>query len=146
MGGFMACSDTIERISRIRNRSQVFIIDELARRGIEDVVPSHGSVLAYLYEAGMALPVTALVLALKRPKSTITKTTDSLESCGYLSKTPNPEDGRSYLVDLTPKGREFFAVFLEISEQLDQRLFRGLSAEDRQTLARLLRTLEENLD
>ena len=141
----MVGSDTIERVSRIRNRAQFFIIDELARRGIEDVVPSHGAVLALLYEAGRALPVTALVLALKRPKSTITKTTDSLESGGYLSKTPNPEDGRSYLVDLTPKGREFFAVFQEISEQLDERLFRGLSDEDRKTLSRLLRALEDNL-
>lgn len=142
----MPTSDTIERISRIRARAQLFIIDELTRRGIEDVVPSHGAVLAHLYQRGGPLPVTALVLALKRPKSTITKTTDSLESGGYLSKTPNPEDGRSYLVELTPRGKEFFAVFQDISERLEERLFAGLPDEDRRTFSRLLRALEENLD
>lgn len=142
----MPTSDTLERIGRIRTRAQLFIIDELARRGIEDVVPSHGAVLAYLYRNGGPVPVTALVLALKRPKSTITKTTDSLESGGYLSKTPNPGDGRSYLVELTPRGREFYAVFTEISERLEARLFAGLPDEDRQTFSRLLRVLEENLD
>ena len=142
----MPTSDTLERISHIRTRAQLFIIDELARRGIEDVVPSHGVVLAYLYRNKGPLPVTSLVLALRRPKSTITKTTDSLESGGYLSKTPNPGDGRSYLVELTPRGKEFYSVFMEISERLEERLFTGLSAEDRQTFSRLLRVLEENLD
>lgn len=142
----MPTSDTLERISRIRTRAQLFIIDELARRGIEDVVPSHGAVLAYLYQNGGAVPVTTLVLALRRPKSTITKTTDSLESGGYLSKTPNPGDGRSYLVELTPRGREFYAVFREISERLEEKLFAGLPDEDRQTFSRLLRALEDNLD
>lgn len=137
--------DTLERISRIRTRAQLFIIDELARRGIEDVVPSHGAVLAYLYHNGGPVPVTSLVVALKRPKSTITKTTDSLESGGYLSKRCNPGDGRSYLVELTPRGREFYGIFAEISERLENRLFRGLPCEDRQTFSRLLCALEENL-
>ena len=128
----MPTSDTLERISHIRTRAQLFIIDELARRGIEDVVPSHGVVLAYLYRNKGPLPVTSLVLALRRPKSTITKT--------------NPDDGRSYLVELTPRGKEFYSVFMEISERLEERLFAGLSAEDRQTFSRLLRVLEENLD
>lgn len=142
----MPTGDTLERISRIRTRAQLFIIDELARRGIEDIVPSYGAVLAYLYRNRGPLPVTSLVLALRRPKSTITKTTDSLESGGYLSKTPNPGDGRSYLVELTPRGREFYSVFMDISERLEERLFAGLSAEDRQTFSRLLCVLEENLD
>ncbi|MCH5277825.1 MAG: MarR family transcriptional regulator [Desulfovibrionaceae bacterium] len=142
----MPALDILEQISRIRTRAQLFIIDELARRGIEDVVPSHGAVLAHLYHNRGPVPVTALVVALKRPKSTITKTTDSLESGGYLSKRSNPGDGRSYLVDLTPRGRECYGVFTEISERLEDRLLKGLSQEDRQTFSRLLCALEENLE
>ena len=141
----MPDTDTLERISRIRTRAQLFIIDELARRGIEDVVPSHGAVLACLYHNRGPMPVTSLVVALKRPKSTITKTTDSLESGGYLSKRSNPGDGRSYLVELTPQGREFHEIFEEISSRLEDRLFKGLPPEDRQTFSRLLCALEENL-
>ena len=49
-------------------------------------------------------------------------------------------------MELTPRGKEFYSVFIDISERLEERLFAGLSAEDRQTFSRLLRVLEENLD
>jgi len=141
----MTHSDILETISRIKASARLFILNELIRLGIEDMAPSHGAVLACLVKAGGPVPVTNLVLALKRPKSTITKTTDSLERGGYLSKKPNPADGRSYLVTLTPKGRECYAQFEEIMLRLEQKILGGLSREDGEALIRLLRMVEDNL-
>lgn len=141
----MAHADILETVSRIRAAARLFIIDELARQGIEDLAPSHGAVLSYLKEAGGPVPVTNLVVALRRPKSTITKTTDNLERGGYLIKKSNPADGRSYLVALTPQGRQCCGLFEDISQRFEQTLLNGLSEEDRRMFIRLAHEVEARL-
>ena len=37
--------DIIDLLSRIRERANQYICDELARRGITDLLPAHGAVL-----------------------------------------------------------------------------------------------------
>ena len=107
----MEYSESVDRLNRILVRAHRIIQGELLRQGIDDLVPSHGAVLEYLNQAGIPQPVTELVVALKRPKSSITKATDCLEHCGYVFKKPNPGDGRSYLVGLTPAGSEVLQRF-----------------------------------
>lgn len=42
--------DIIDLLSRIRERANQYICDELARRGITDLLPAHGAVLHALFE------------------------------------------------------------------------------------------------
>ena len=48
----------IDRIARIRERANAFVIAELTRRGVTGLVPSHGSILARLYRQG-GLPMAS---------------------------------------------------------------------------------------
>lgn len=61
----MEYCDSVDRFNRILVRAHRVIQNELLRLGVDDLVPSHGAVLEYLDQAGMAQPVTELVIALK---------------------------------------------------------------------------------
>jgi DNA-binding MarR family transcriptional regulator len=102
-------------------------------------------VLEHLKAMGMPPPVTELVTALRRPKSSITKATDCLENGGYVFKKPNPGDGRSYLVGLTPAGLEVLKLFSQAHAVLEKKLFAGISDERRDECMRALTEMEANL-
>ena len=145
-GGCMEYSDCIDRFNRILVRAHRIIQNELLKRGVDDLVPSHGAVLEYLSQAGMPQPVTELVVALKRPKSSITKATDCLEHGGYVFKKPNPGDGRSYLVGLTPAGTEVLEQFRTVYSVLEKKLFSSVPQRQREECMQTLKEMEANLD
>ena len=145
-GGTMDYSDSVDRLSRILVRAHRIIQNELLRQGVDDLVPSHGAVLEHLHQAGMPQPVTELVVALKRPKSSITKATDSLEKGGYVFKKPNPGDGRSYLVGLTPAGAEVLKHFRTAYAAMERKLFQSISEERRRACMEILDEMESNLE
>src|SRR5919202_2864651 len=93
-------------------------------------------------------PLTPSELAererVQRP--TATRLLAKLEAPGYVTRTPDPADGRSSLVALTPAGR---ALLDEIRTRKDAylaRRLRTLSAEERATLRRAADILERMLD
>ena len=142
----MDYSDSVDRLSRILVRAHRIIQVELLRQGVDDLVPSHGAVLEHLHQAGMPQPVTELVVALKRPKSSITKATDSLEKGGYVFKKPNPGDGRSYLVGLTPSGSAALEQFRRAYAAMEKKLFSSISKERREACMETLDEMESNLE
>ena len=141
----MDYSDSIDRFNRILVRAHRIIQTELLKLGIDDLVPSHGAVLEFLAQAGIPQPVTELVVALRRPKSSITKATDCLEKGGYVFKRPNPGDGRSYLVGLTPQGIEMLGQFRKAHAVLVHKLFSGIGQESRDSCMAVLSTMENNI-
>lgn len=141
----MEYRNSVDRINRLLVRAHRIIQHELLKMGVDDLVPSHGAVLEHLNAMGMPQPVTELVNALRRPKSSITKATDSLENSGYVFKKPNPSDGRSYLVGLTPEGKEVLKLFTQAHSALERKLFHGISEEHRNYCLQTLADMEANL-
>lgn len=141
----MEYCDSVDRLNRILVRSHRIIQSELLKLGVDDLVPSHGAVLEHLKAMGMPQPVTELVTALRRPKSSITKATDCLENGGYVFKKPNPGDGRSYLVGLTPAGLEVLKLFSQAHAVLVKKLFAGIPDERRDACMQILSEMEANL-
>jgi DNA-binding MarR family transcriptional regulator len=94
---------------------------------------------------GIPQPVTELVTALRRPKSSITKATDCLENGGYVFKKPNPGDGRSYLVGLTPAGIEVLEQFRKAYAVLEKKLFADVTEEQKSICLQTLSEMEANL-
>ena len=141
----MEYNNSIDRLNRVLVRAHRFLQGELLKQGVDDLVPSHGAVLEYLHRAGVPQPVTELVLALRRPKSSITKATDCLEHGGYIFKKNNPSDGRSFLVGLTPEGNAVLVNFHNACNMLEQRLYAGISPERRESCLQTLADMEENL-
>ncbi|WP_458400572.1 MarR family winged helix-turn-helix transcriptional regulator [Mailhella sp.] len=141
----MEYCDSVDRLNRILVRGHRIIQHELLKLGVDDLVPSHGAVLEHLKAMGMPQPVTELVTALRRPKSSITKATDCLENGGYVFKKPNPGDGRSYLVGLTPSGAEVLKLFTQAHVALEKKMYANIPAERVEECMRTLLEIESNL-
>ena len=141
----MEYCDSVDRLNRILVRANRIIQNELLKLGVDDLVPSHGAVLEHLKAMGMPQPVTELVTALRRPKSSITKATDCLEKGGYVFKKPNPGDGRSYLVGLTPAGTDVLKLFRVAHATLEKKLFANIEEGRRTECMLILAEMEANL-
>src|SRR5918995_5533291 len=107
--------------------------------------PTLTAALATVERCGPLTP-SELADAERVRRPTVTRMLGHLAGAGLISRTPDPADGRSTLVAITPAGAALLAegrtrkdAFL--SERLD-----GLSPADRETLARAAAILEGLLE
>ncbi|GMA20610.1 hypothetical protein GCM10025862_26310 [Arsenicicoccus piscis] len=71
----------------------------------------------------------------------MTNRVDRLAARGLVTRSPDPDDRRGVIVTLTEAGKEVVdAAFSELLDR-ERRLLAGLSARERDQLARLLRSL-----
>jgi hypothetical protein len=68
-----------------------------------------------------------------------------LENGGYVFKKPNPGDGRSYLVGLTPAGLEVLELFRKAHAALEKKLYANLTEEQKKNCMVILSEMEANL-
>ena len=74
-----------------------------ADRGYRGLRPSFGPFLSLIWDEGR--PLTAVARDLAISKQACGQLANLAEAAGYLARSPNPEDRRSKLVKLTPRGR-----------------------------------------
>jgi MarR family transcriptional regulator for hemolysin len=112
-----------------------------------------------LVEAGGSRPIWLVLLALTINKeanqreladfvgirgATLTHHLNAMESTGLVVRSRDPKNRRSHVVRRTPAGDEMFLRLREAATAFDERLRRGLSARDVDTLETLLGRLSEN--
>jgi DNA-binding MarR family transcriptional regulator len=99
------------------------------------------SALATINRSGPLTPSEiADIERVKRPS--VTRTLGCLEREGLIERTPDPEDGRSFLVGVNDAGRERMARLRRRKNAFLARRLRDLSAEEVETLARAAELLE----
>ena len=77
---------------------------------------------------------------------TVIPPTDRLEERGYLRRVPDEADRRLTWLELTPAGEEFFrGLWLPIGQTVMQAISQ-FTPKDRQTLARLLNQIADQLE
>lgn len=133
----------ISLIGRIREAANKFIVDEMNNRGLEGLVPSHGSVLHELYRSG-SLPLSEISARIRRSQPTVTVLVDKLVRQGYATKERDTNDSRITLLTLTQKGREAKPLIDEISQVLFMKLGRGLSESELDVFESVLYRILEN--
>ncbi len=105
--------------------------------GLEAQAPGLATVLHTLAELD-ACPVSLLVEKTHLPNGTLTGLLDTLERDGHIRRTPNPADGRSWLVGLTRRGQRLCDKLQE-RHRIVMGLFReALSEAEAAELTRLL--------
>ncbi len=99
-------------------------------------------VLLTLRRAGAPYALTpgALLKAAMVTSSAMTNRIDRLEAKGLVERSPGPDDRRSVRVQLTPRAHELIDEFFAEHLANEARLFAGLTADEREQLAGLLRT------
>jgi DNA-binding MarR family transcriptional regulator len=117
--------------------------------GLERVFGEHGlsrgtfDVLASLRRAGPPYrrSPTELYRSLMRTSGAMTHRLSRLEADGLIRRVPDPEDGRSVLVELTPKGRRLVDAVAPAHLENERRLLEPLDQAERTALAETLKKL-----
>ena len=121
-----------------------FINQELARGQLEyGISPPECGVLIELRLAGPPYKMTPTQLynRLLVTSGGMTGRIDSLEKRGLLCRSPDPDDRRSVLVELTQSGHELIEKAGQTHFRIMEHLTEGLTSEERERLAGLLRKL-----
>ncbi len=129
---------TIGRIKRLNQHLM---------RGMEKTWAAYGlnaasfDVLATLRRAGppYALSPGDLMASTLVTSGTMTHRIDQLEKAGLVERLRNPDDGRGFLVSLSPKGRDLIDEVVTDHVQTQAELVAGLSDAQRAQLDELLR-------
>ncbi len=139
---------SLEVVLRIL-RAYHFLDQELVR-GLGDygVSPGEFGVLVELRLAGPPhrLTPTRLYNRLLVTSGGVTGRIDKLEKLGLVSRLPDPGDRRSMLVDLTDRGLEIIERAAHTHYGDMARLTEGLTLEERDCLAGLLKKLLLDID
>jgi DNA-binding MarR family transcriptional regulator len=130
----------IARISRL---------SRILERRVEGVYEPYGlnqaqfGVLAALRRAGppYCLSPTDLYNSLLISSGAMTNRLERLTAAGFVRRTPDPDDGRSLLVALTPKGKRLIDKLVDLHYENERSLLASLDAKDRKALTRILREL-----
>jgi DNA-binding MarR family transcriptional regulator len=130
----------IARISRLAR-----ILDRRVEEGYAEfgLNTAQFGVLAALRRAGppYCLSPTSLYNSLLISSGAMTNRLERLTAAGYVRRVPDPIDGRSVLVALTPKGRRLIDRIVTRHYETERQLLASLSAEQQQQLADVLRRL-----
>ena len=133
-------SAILSLISKIHEKGNRFIIEELKNNGVEGLVPSHGDILVCLYKNNK-MTMKDIANCIHRTKPTVTVLVDKLEKLGYLKRAASDKDSRSTYVILTQKGEDFKATFDQISNNLNKMLNKNLSENEVNLLEELLKKM-----
>jgi DNA-binding MarR family transcriptional regulator len=140
----MRTDHVVALIGRVREKANALICSELERRGHPELAPSHGSILATLYDQG-ALPMGVLAKAIGRKKNTLTVLVKKLEEAGYVRRSLSSSDSRVSMISLTEKGEGFRKDFTEVSEKLLAAVWGDLEQSQKEALVVGLERLLKNL-
>ena len=139
----MKKDNTIYQIARIREKVNRFLLNELDQIGFSDLAPSHGDILATLYE-NKELTMTEIANNIHRDRSTVTTLVNKLIKLGYICSRKDPEDNRATIITLTEKGRQLEPGFREISQKLYDIEYRGISKEEKEVFRKVLNKIYDN--
>ena len=131
-------------VSRIHGLTRRWLTDALADAGLTGLAPSHGDVLACLFQNGGAT-MQELAAFAHRTKPTTTILVDKLEQMGLVRRERSAADARSTTVALTSEGEALRGKFESISRRLVRLVYSPLDKEEAETLEKLLNKVLTNL-
>ena len=132
--------DMLSLVSKIHEKGNRFIIEELKNNGAEGLAPSHGDILVCLYK-NSKMTMKDIANCIHRTKPTVTVLVDKLEKLGYLKRESSEKDSRSTNIVLTQKGQDFKTTFKKISNDLNKMLNKNLSNKEVKLLEELLKKM-----
>jgi len=139
----MKTDETIYLISRIREKANVFILKELEQIGFMDIAPSHGDILATLFQH-VECTMTDIANSIHRDRSTVTSLVNKLIKLGYILSKKDVNDSRSTIIFLTEKGRELEPGFKKISQKLYNIEYKDISDNEKEVFEKILEKIYNN--
>ena len=107
------------------------------------VTPSQWAILAHLWQQD-GLSQQALASRFHRSKVSAFQLINRLEKQGLVVRRSDPEDGRSNLIFLTPKGRSIQSALVALASENMARALNGISDADLDTAKSVVRKMINN--
>ena len=121
--------ETLSLISKIHQKGNNYIIEQLNLRDAKGLAPSHGDILICLYQDGK-MTMKDIAQKIRRTKPTVTVLVDKLEKSGFVKREVSESDSRSFNIVLTKKGEDFRPVFEKISKNLNDTMYKNLTESE----------------
>lgn len=130
-------------INKARNQNDIFINEELKKRGITGLVYSHIRIIILLsiYEK---LSMKEISEKISRDKSTVTILVNKLQKLGYIQKEVGVEDKRVIYLTLKEKSNEIISTIIEVSNYFEKRVEEVLTIDEKNMLLQLMQKLINN--
>lgn len=122
--------DSVMLTRKLGRQINDYIISELKKHGISGIVTSHGGILYHLFSKE-SLKMGEIAQLIDKDRSTVTTLVGKLSQMGYVKLEKDKSDKRANLVSLTKRGREVEPIMDEISQGLNEMMYRDISSEER---------------
>jgi len=105
------------------------------------LAPQEGHLLSYL-RSYAPCPIADVVTVFGLRGSTATAVLDRMEERGLITRTPNPDDRRSFLLELTAEGRSIAGEVQELVEKLEHSIARRITKDDEAGFRNVMAAIE----
>ena len=129
-------------LAKAATRWNELLAQGLDARGFGEVRPAYGSVLLPLFEEDR-LRMGQIAARARLSKQTLSSLVRQMERDGLVRREPDPEDGRAFVVTLTPRAEEARVASEELLRDLDARVAEHLTRRTTETVRQALRRLME---
>lgn len=136
--------EIVSRITRFYSRYMTLL--ERALKPLS-LAPNVFSVLVTIRRKGpmASVNVKTIIQEVLITSGAMSNLLNRLIDIGLITKTPDPEDARSMLVQLTVTGLELIDKAMDIQAACERRLVHTLSLEEKSQLAFLLKNLNQEV-
>jgi len=136
-GGFL-----VSQIKQLQARA----FEKMLRdSGVDAFNGAQGRILYVLWERGR-LTISEIGRLTSLAKTTLTGMLDRMEDAGLVVRTPDPVNRRQIHIELTAQARGYRAAYDRVSQEMDERFYRGFSDNEIEAFERQLRRIIQNLE
>jgi len=134
-GGFL-----IAKIHQLSGR----IFTKILKEHQIEINPAQGRIMFALWKQDN-ITIQELATKTSLSKSTLTPMLDRLEKMDYIKRIPSKDDRRKILIALTDKDKQLQEKYLQVSQEMNDIFYEGLSMEQIDHFEQTLQNLYENL-
>ncbi len=135
-GGFL--------IAKIHHLGGRIFAKKLKQYQLTEINPAQGRIMFPLWQKD-EISIHELSKATLLGKSTLTTMLNRLEDEGHLKRVPSEKDHRKTLVKLTEKNQELQEKYVQVSREMNELFYHGLTEQERDEFDRYLEIILENL-
>ena len=139
-------TDTLLELSRCLTSQDAHVRNRLEQAGLTGITAQQSRVLLILFQARTPLTARELARRMGVSEVTMSRFVQALQRENWISRSQNPEDGRSLLLAPTKKARKSFPGFVAVSNEVLDTLFTGFSDNDMWSFHELVGRIRTNLE